>query len=837
MGRIFTFLSVIAVIMVLLASGGVYWLLTTDIEQSQKNSIASLAKGVAISISAQIDLLNLTLEKMAQDPALIVSIEKGDPVQLKKVTSHFANYLPGAMKLRLVLPGTTTPDLTEVPHMGYADLEIVRETLTANKPPMIQGDKGPNRHMAIAHKVVHNDRTIGVLLASFDYDFLQESVSSAELQEGRIELKQGELVLGSSGSQNVLDNNESEQIQVTKTNWVVEYWFPHSINLSGLGMIAGIIIISCLLVCLAFFVGYRRYSTIFYEDQRSVVKAFKDLMTGNLQGNYPTTINEMRVIISTAVQFKRVLDNEVSNPEIPTEDSHSLDDLLSDDPVEMDFLSEDSGIVPEHPVKKVEMAEADSQPLNPPSLFETANMPARTPDSSAVIFRAYDIRGIVGKTLTNDIVYDIGRAIASEAQSGGCNKIVIARDGRNSSPDLSTSLANGIMSTGLNVLDLGLVPTPVLYFVTHHYEGRTGVMITGSHNPSNYNGLKMVIDGVTLADDRIQMLKRRIDDGNYATGEKGTLETNTMFLNEYIGVISEDVHIARPMVVAVDCGNGAAGELAPTLLKTLGCEVIELFCDIDGNFPNHHPDPSKPENLNDLITAVQHYKADVGLAFDGDGDRLGVVDSQGKIIWPDRQMMLFAKDVISKKLGAEIIFDVKCSRHLADQIEKFGGRPLMWKTGHSYMKGKLKETGAQLAGEMSGHIFFNDRWFGFDDALYAASRLIEILSADSRPSNEVFADFPDSINTPELNVELAEGENFKFMEKMLKIADFPDATITNIDGLRVDFSTGWGLVRASNTTPSLVIRFEADNKDSLNKIQKQFKKLLLQVKPDISLPF
>jgi phosphomannomutase/phosphoglucomutase len=377
----------------------------------------------------------------------------------------------------------------------------------------------------------------------------------------------------------------------------------------------------------------------------------------------------------------------------------------------------------------------------------------------------------------------------------------------------------------------------VLYFVARHTDGRSGVMITGSHNPADYNGLKMVINGETLAGEKIQQLKTCIDNQAYATGTPGSIEQNSQFSNEYIGIISEDVRVARPMTVVLDCGNGVAGELGPMLLKTLGCDVRELFCDIDGSFPNHHPDPSNPKNLTELIATVKHYKADIGIAFDGDGDRLGVVDSNGKIIWPDRQMMLFAKDVLAAKPGAEIIYDVKCTRHLADQITKFGGRPTMWKTGHSLMKAKLKETGAKLAGEMSGHIFFNDRWFGFDDALYSAARLIEILSKDSRSSAEIFADFPDSINTPELNVTLEEGENVTFIESMFAAADFSGGKITDIDGMRVDFPDGWGLVRASNTTPSLVIRFEADSEAAIRNIQEQFRQLMTKIKPGIALPF
>jgi phosphomannomutase/phosphoglucomutase len=427
--------------------------------------------------------------------------------------------------------------------------------------------------------------------------------------------------------------------------------------------------------------------------------------------------------------------------------------------------------------------------------------------------------------------------LGTDAKNHDCKTIVMAQDGRKSSPSLAEALAQGIAATGCNVLDIGMVPTPVLYFVARHTEGRSGVMLTGSHNPADYNGLKMVINGETLAEERIQQLRQCIDKQNYATGEAGRIEQNAGFVNEYIGTICEDIRINRPMVIVLDCGNGVAGELGPVLLKTLGCEVVELFCDIDGSFPNHHPDPSKPENLAELIAAVKNYNADLGIAFDGDGDRLGVVDSNGKIIWPDRQMMLFAKDVLAVRPGSEIIYDVKCTRHLADQIIKYGGRPVMWKTGHSLMKAKLKETGASLAGEMSGHIFFNDRWFGFDDALYSAARLIEILSNDLRSSAEVFAEFPDSINTPELNIELTEGENFRFIESLLAEANFPDGKMTTIDGMRVDFSNGWGLVRASNTTPSLVIRFEADSKEALVDIQERFRQLMKKIKPDIALPF
>lgn len=461
-------------------------------------------------------------------------------------------------------------------------------------------------------------------------------------------------------------------------------------------------------------------------------------------------------------------------------------------------------------------------------------MTAVTPLDSS-IFRAYDIRGVVGESLTEAAVRQIGRAIGTVAALQNEQRVIVARDGRLSSPALCQALTEGLRAAGRDVTDLGLAPTPVLYFATHVLNSRSGVMITGSHNPANYNGVKVVIAGHTLSGGEIQDLRRRIEAQDFASG-RGSIETVDV-VPRYLERIVGDVRLARPLKTVIDCGNGAAGIAAPRLFRALGCEVSELFCDVDGTFPNHHPDPSRPENLKALIETVKREKADFGMAFDGDGDRLGVIDSDGRVIWPDRQMMVFAADVLSREPGATILYDVKCTRHLASQIRKHGGKPLMWKTGHSLMKAKLKETGAALAGEMSGHVFFGERWYGFDDGLYAGARMAEILSKDCRPAAEVFGELPDSINTPELNVALAEGENFALIDKLQRLADFPEAAITRIDGLRVDFPDGFGLVRASNTTPSLVIRFEADDSEALRRIQQRFRELLLQVKPGMALPF
>ncbi|MDN6319272.1 MAG: phosphomannomutase/phosphoglucomutase [Marinobacter sp.] len=452
-------------------------------------------------------------------------------------------------------------------------------------------------------------------------------------------------------------------------------------------------------------------------------------------------------------------------------------------------------------------------------------------DISPDIFRAYDIRGIVGETLSPAIVERIGVAIGSEAISRGLASLCIGYDGRHSSPELADALGRGVMSAGCNVIHVGAIPTPVLYFATHHLENGSGVMVTGSHNPANYNGLKIMLGGETLSGDAIQSLYKRVQTGDLAAG-RGTQSSEDV-RRAYLDRIVGDIAVAAPLKVVVDAGNGIAGELGPMLIEELGCEVIPLYCEVDGDFPNHHPDPGKPANLADLIEKVKAEGADLGVAFDGDGDRLGLVTNTGKIIWPDRLLMLFARDVVSRNPGADVLYDVKCSRRLAGVITEAGGRPIMWKTGHSLMKAKMKETGALLAGEMSGHVFFAERWYGFDDGLYSAARLLEILGIEDRHSDEVFEDFPEDISTPELNVEATESSKFTIVEQLSQEGDFGDGNISNIDGVRVDYADGWGLCRASNTTPMLALRFEAETDEALERIKDVFRVQLKKVAPDL----
>ena len=487
---------------------------------------------------------------------------------------------------------------------------------------------------------------------------------------------------------------------------------------------------------------------------------------------------------------------------------------------------------------RIENIPSSARPATPPADPSPAMPvnPAVYVDPS--IFRAYDVRGVVGKTLNKEVAHALGQSIGTLMSEKGLREIVVGRDGRLSGPELAGALADGLRAAGIDVIDIGAVPTPVVYYAAYRFNTGCGVAVTGSHNPPDYNGFKIVVGGETLSEGAIQDLYQRIaSDALESGGQGGLRQVNVA--PDYIEKIVSDVLAERSLKIVVDCGNGIPGAIAPQVLEGVGCEVIPLYCDVDGSFPNHHPDPSDPHNLEDLILAVKQTGADLGIAFDGDGDRLGVVTQSGEIIYPDRLLMLFARDVLSRQPGATVIYDVKCTSHLKGQILDAGGSPLMWRTGHSLIKAKMRETGAELAGEMSGHFFFKERWYGFDDGIYAAARLLEILAGDlqGRSPEQIFATLPSSVSTPELKVELDEGEHYRFMDKLRQHANFDDATLVTIDGFRADWPDGWGLVRASNTTPVLVLRFEADNVAALKRIQQLFRKQLLAVDPQLKLPF
>ena len=456
-------------------------------------------------------------------------------------------------------------------------------------------------------------------------------------------------------------------------------------------------------------------------------------------------------------------------------------------------------------------------------------------DIPKTIFKACDIRGIVGKTLTPEIVEAIGHAIGSEATARNQHTIAVGRDGRLSSPTLIESLTRGIQSSGINVIDIGCVATPIAYFAAFELNTHCCVMLTASHNPRDYNGLKIVLADETLSGDAILALRTRIQQNDLTHGNGSYTRQDVSAA--YIARIVSDVHLARPMKITVDCGNGVAGAHVARLYRQLGCTVEEMYCEVDGHFPNHHPDPSDPHNLQDLIAALRDNDSELGLAFDGDGDRLGIVTKGGNIIYPDRQLMLFAADLLSRHPGAEIIFDIKSTRNLFGWIQKHGGKPTLWKTGHALLKAKMKETGALLAGEMSGHVFFKERWYGFDDGLYTGARLLEILSRVANPS-AMLNSLPDSLSTPELHIHTAEGEHHALVEQLKQTAQFCDALeIITLDGMRVEYADGFGLARPSNTSPTIMLRFEADTTAALTRIQNDFRRIFQQAAPHLKLPF
>ncbi len=717
------------------------------------------------------------------------------------------------------------------PDLSFASVDILRSAVEQEEV-LVEGFYHEKRWF---YQVALTTETGRVYLAIFDAQPLAALLKlPKEFPGGRLALVTG----SGSALRDVLsvgEGGEAQQVVVSSLvpQWSIKYapaqraWFELDRVTPGL-----VFLIASLLIALSVLMLVRLRMNSIKGALLLATKLMRNAISGEGKKKALLPFAELNSMVAAVTQAAgQKLQARAAKPvESGLEKSHaSADDapLFEDDLLDLDVLSE---------------AEMTTDPLQQDvndgnvagaMVEEVEQLDIEVPQS---IFRAYDIRGIVDDSLNEGVVELIGKALASEALAQGQKTLCVGYDGRLSSRDYCEAITRGIISTGADVIIVGQVPTPVLYFATHHHETGSGVMITGSHNPSNYNGFKMMIAGNTLSGEDIQKLYNRIVLQDFAEGQGARSEQPVD--RDYLNTILDDIAVAAPLKVVVDAGNGVAGDLAPVLIEELGCEVIPLYCDVDGTFPNHHPDPGKPENLQDLIAAVKEHDADIGLAFDGDGDRVGVVTNVGKIIWPDRLLMLFAKDVVARNPGADIIYDVKCSRRLSSLITSYGGRPIMWKTGHSLIKAKMKETGALLAGEMSGHVFFKERWYGFDDGLYSAARLLEILGVDDRPSDEVFADFPEDISTPEINITVTDESKFAIIDKLCSLKDqFGEASVSTIDGLRADYPNGWGLCRASNTTPVLVLRFEADDEAALESIKASFKQVLKQVDASLALDF
>ena len=732
---------------------------------------------------------------------------------------------------------------SDYPELSFASIDLLRRALAGEKVQLESFLQDKSWVYQLAHAVSIQQegsdagRNAGVVLAVFNTSALTRLLAgSGAIPEGEIAL------LSTAGASNRAiinrgagDADESVTVSLSSGDWALRY-APQSDRLPDLERMPLWLIYASVTLLVVLFVWL--FSRLAMQSLRSeLIKAAQTLravIAGEGKKARDIKVAEVISMLSVAEQsMEKLAEKQIQAPVEKTaqakpagSSSESDDPLFDDDLLELDELA---GADDEYEMGSTAHTDDEGEPM----VQEVEQLDLDVPQS---IFRAYDIRGVVDETLNEGIVELIGKALASEALAQGQSTLCVGYDGRLSSVDYCEAITRGIVSTGANAIIVGQVPTPVLYFATHQLETGSGVMITGSHNPSNYNGFKMMIAGNTLSGEDIQKLYNRIILQDFESGQGARSEQPVD--RDYLDTILNDIAVAAPLKVVVDAGNGVAGELAPALIEELGCEVIPLHCEIDGTFPNHHPDPGKPENLQDLIAAVQEHDADIGLAFDGDGDRVGVVTNSGKITWPDRLLMLFAKDVVSRNPGADIIFDVKCSRRLNGLITSYGGRPIMWKTGHSLIKSKMKETGALLAGEMSGHIFFKERWFGFDDGLYSAARLLEILGIDDRNSDDVFASFPEDISTPEINITVTDENKFAIVDKLCAVKDqFKDGNVSTIDGLRVDFENGWGLCRASNTTPMLVLRFEADDESALEEIKSKFKEQLAAVEPGLDVDF
>jgi len=837
--------AIIAVLIVVIVGWYMFSASMQSSQEADRQQLDEQARAHASSIAGFIKGINATLSEYVGSESIQSLFESADPARLAQEAESAKAMFPSALKVRLLLPGEYELDSTSRPPLTYGSLDILNKAERTNgtiaAEVLLFGSE--NQHIVLVDRVKNqSDQLIGIVHLSLDVGLLGEVMSSLQPGAAYLEIRQSgsPLVLGKSGDAS-LKSGDPVTTSIEGTLWTLAYWGTESMatgsNGAGSVSLFPVILLVVLILVIAggIAIVMRNRNTGSGLPAINPGISYKGAIRAIMDGAHPgmeklianmpdhqassTTIPGISTGITgddvTMIMKKAALKSAIAAGDVL--------DLTATPPAKSP--SEKGAATAAAPVKAKTVAASDTEPAEKPV------------DLPAVIFRKYDIRGVVGDTLTIDVVNKIGHAIGSAAAAAAQKAVIVGRDGRLSSPEFADSLIKGLRATGMNVIDIGIVPTPVLYFATHHLDTRSGVMITGSHNGPEYNGLKIVIAGNTLSEDGIQALYQRIINNDFVAGS-GTLDTAEV-LSDYVRRITDDIPVAlgRAYKLVIDCGNGAAGIVAPQLYSALGHDVIEMYCDLDGRFPNHHPDPGDPKNMQALIEKVKSENADLGFAFDGDGDRLGIVDAKGNIIWPDRQLMVFARDVLSRNQGAPIIYDVKCTSHLRKMIEANGGKAVMWMTGHSLIKSKMKQMEAPLAGEMSGHIFFKERWYGFDDALYSGARMLEILLNARANPTEFFAGIPESVSTPELKIDMPESEHTAFMQTLESKLSFKDTEVITVDGFRVEFSDGWGLIRPSNTTPCLVVRFEADNKAALDRIQAAFRQLLLSIKPDLPVPF
>jgi len=826
----------------------VYFLLAS----LQQEKISQRAEAEKTRLNIEVDaLLKRYVERvnlLAADPNLVELLSYPDS---RKVREKDLAAMIDASQVMMFAKGEEKQLAGQYPLLSFSELDLVYEADKGRRARLeYHKMQDGSRHLDVVRPFKQGQKLVGYVLVRFDSEILDVAIKQLVLNDARLELSQ--VLIDGSVEQFVGRGDEAVKAGAQEFNsdfadaqWRLSYWEkPQAWHIMGidwrvlfwLGYVFIVIVLALMMLILA-----RVMDKAVIASANVLYGYVRDRLAGKWMGKdyhvglvelQPTLNNLQTLNWSVMPQTEPVVMADAEIKRSAAKESEAGRKEFESSYVNILYQGETGLEIEEDNQVDVEQIESKTAIVPEPIVIVSE------PDAGAVptsIFRAYDIRGVVGRTLTPDIVCQIGRAFGTEAWRRGEQAIVVGRDGRLSSQEMAEALIKGLCESGRDVIDLGMVPTPVVYFATHYLNARSAVMVTGSHNPPDYNGFKMVLQGESLAEAAIQKIYQCILSADFSVGDGSYTKQN--LVADYSARVQADIKIRRKFKVVVDCGNGVSGTTVPALLRSIGCDVIELYCEVDGSFPYHHPDPSQSVNLQALIAAVKKSGADVGLAFDGDGDRLGVVDSNGEIIWPDRQLMLYALDVLKLQPGAKIIYDVKCSRHLHRVIEQAGGQAVMSKAGHSLMKVKLKETGAALAGEMSGHVFFNDRWYGFDDGLYTALRLLEILSKDQRSSAEVFAELPNAFSTPELMLPMAEGEHFKLMQRLEQKLELPDAQLITIDGVRAEFKHGWGLVRASNTTPCLMFRFEADSEQELEHIKTLFRLQLQKLAPELQLPF
>ncbi|AUD79621.1 phosphomannomutase/phosphoglucomutase [Kangiella profundi] len=761
---------------------------------------------IGSQIEERADLIEQKINQIQK--TISVAVQTGGQSDEAQLVRDIKSSTPQIDQVQFFSPEDLQVNLDNRPVITHVVVDLLRKALAGEAvPPELILNKGQADYVAFVHKL-NDQRALMATVQPSQMAGLMGGADPGTYFELRQSFAESNHTIASAGT----NPGTGQPLVVSPAfgaNWTVAFWQGTGNFLATAGLLPILLmlgaVIALLIAALMPMISLQR---LLNKDAREFIQGINDQ-------HMPNHFS-LKFFNDMASSYRRVAG--LKEPVAPSQSAEEIEE--SGLQVEDDASEDNESSVPA----------TKTIPIS--GQFDLENI---SHSISADIFREYDVRGRVDKDFDAGVVYALGLAIGSEAYGRGEQKVVVARDGRISSPELHEALKQGLVDSGRDVIDLGMVPTPLLYFATHKLDTHSGVMVTGSHNPTNHNGLKIVLAGETIHGKDVKTLYKRIREQDFLSGH-GQI-TDYQIEQQYLEEVASNIKVDKPLKIVIDSGNGVTGNIAPRLFQALGCDVIGLHTKIDGNFPNHHPDPNHAKNLQDVIAMVLQEKADLGLAFDGDGDRLGVIDNQGNVIWTDRLMMLLAMDVLSRKNGAEIVYDVKCTRHLPDMIKKHGGHPIIWKTGHSLMKAKMQETGAQLGGEGSGHIYFKERWYGFDDALYAAARLLEILGKDPRPLAEIFEQLPQSLETEEINVPVADKIKFKLIEVLIKKGQFGDGKVSTIDGIRVEYPDRWLLARASNTTPSIVIKFEADSSEALEQVKTLLREQLLAIAPKLKVNF